>query len=162
MSASSKLTWRSDRADAGHPPLHFDIGRDFETMKGKLLRLTAEQTDGQVFWDERQPKGPPRTLMIGTNGEAVRFAHPIASVKDCWSWGKANRAGWRPSLSSITTATRLSGQLRNCGRNDRAAFNDERITTTEFAITNAWILHRPDARKSPTKMAPSSRARNPL
>ena len=42
---------------------------------------------------------------------------------------------------------------------DRSAFNDERISTTEYAInTNAWIIHEPmRARVNQTRTAPSSR-----
>jgi hypothetical protein len=87
---------RVEQVDVGDPSAptlvmrsYFDTGREFEAMKGKLLRLTAEQADGQVFWDETTTwSNPPRTLMIGTNGEAVRFAHPIATTKDLIELGQ--------------------------------------------------------------------------
>jgi len=125
---------------------HFDTGRDFESMKGKLLRLTAEQTDGRIFWDEITTwANPPRTLMTGTNGEAVRFAHPIATVKDVLELGQGEPR-WLETeceFDDFGNPTRVADYGIVAG-GDRFAFDDERITLTEFAInTNAWILHLP-------------------
>jgi hypothetical protein len=144
---------RVEQVDVGDPSAptlvtrsHFDTGRDFETLKGKLLRLTAEQTDGQVFWDETTTwSNPPRTLMIGTNGEAVQFAHPIATTKDLIELGQGEprRIEIESEYDNFGNPTRVANYGIVEGTN-RAAFNDERITTTEFAInTNAWILRLP-------------------
>jgi hypothetical protein len=56
-----------DVGDATAPTLVsrsvFDVGRTYEVMKGKLLRLSAEQEDGRVFWtDETTWSLPPRIL----------------------------------------------------------------------------------------------------
>ena len=61
---------------------HFDVGKDHEAMKGKLLRLTTEQEDGKIFWDETTAwTAPPKVLMTGTDGRQVVYAHPTGSRK---------------------------------------------------------------------------------
>ena len=74
-----------DLGDASAPTLvtrsHFDTGRDFEVMKGKLLRLTTDQENGLIFNDATTVWTiPPVTLYTGTNGVAVQYAHPISAT----------------------------------------------------------------------------------
>ena len=75
-----------DVGDSAAPTLvtrsYFDTGRLFEVLKGRLLRLTAEQEDGKIFNDETTEWTiPPVTLYTGTNNQLIQYAHPIASVK---------------------------------------------------------------------------------
>ncbi len=139
-----------DVGDASAPTLitrsYFDTGRQFEPMKGRLLRLIAEQEDGRVFTDETNSwVTPPVTLMTGTNGTNVVFVHPVASVKLIKELGQ----GEERRLESEMSFDNFGNQTRNANygivvNGDRSAFNDERITTTEYAInTNTWILRAP-------------------
>src|SRR6185436_8097515 len=75
-----------DVGDALAPTLvtrsYFDTGRNFEAMKAKLLRLTAETEDGRVFTDDVTSWTiPPITLHTGINGTNVNFAHPFGHMK---------------------------------------------------------------------------------
>ena len=75
---------QAEQVDVGDPAAptlvsrsHFDTGRAFQAMKGRLVRLTLEQEDGRVFTDETtQWTTPPETLMTGTNSETVSTAEP--------------------------------------------------------------------------------------
>ncbi|MCZ7639104.1 MAG: FG-GAP-like repeat-containing protein [Verrucomicrobia bacterium] len=139
-----------DTGDVSAPTLvtrsHFDTGRTNEAMKGKLLRLTAEQEDGGVFWDEETSWTiPPKTLYTGTNGTNVVYVHPTATVKVIKELGQGieRRLETETDFDGYGNQTRLAdyGVVVD---GDRSAFNDERITTTEYAInTNAWILRLP-------------------
>lgn len=125
---------------------HFDTGRTFEAMKGRLLKSSAETEDGAVFHRETTVWAePPRTVRIGTNGVLIRFAHPVGAIKEILERG----AGTPRRLESETeyddygNLTRESdfGLVEN---GDRSAFDDERITVTEFAVnTTRWIIHAP-------------------
>jgi hypothetical protein len=67
----------------------FDTGRRSEVMKGKLLRLTAEQADGRVFWDEVTTwLSPPRVLYTGTNGTNIVYVHPTGTRKSITELGQ--------------------------------------------------------------------------
>jgi RHS repeat-associated protein len=139
-----------DVGDASAPTLvtrsHFDTGRDFEAMKGRLLRLTAGQEDGRVFYDETTGwTVPPVTLHAGVNGEAVSYAHPTNSVRIVSELGQ----GTARRLESDFAYDEFGNQTLDADYGvveggDRSAFDDERIVSTEYAInTNAWILRTP-------------------
>ena len=139
-----------DVGDTSAPTLisrsHFDTGRAFDAMKGRLLRASSETEDGEVFSRETTTwADPPRMVRTGTNGLVVRFAHPVATVKEILERG----AGTPRRLESETeyddygNATRVSDYGIVAG-GDRSAFDDERITVTEFALNLAkWIVHAP-------------------
>jgi RHS repeat-associated protein len=125
---------------------YFDTGREFETMKGRVLRLTMETLDGSVFTDDSTTwVQPPRLLMVGTNGEEVRFAHPIGTAMDILEQGQ----GVPRRIESESEFDNFGNQTRSINYGivegaNRAAFNDERITTTQYAInTSAWIIRLP-------------------
>src|SRR6185503_14369862 len=139
-----------DIGDASAPTLvsrsYFDTGRDFESMKGKLLRATVEQEDGKVFTDVVTTwVNPPRTVMVGTNGEPVRFVHPVGGVKQILELGQ----GQPRRVESETEYDVYGNETRaiNYGiveGGNRAAFDDERVTTTEYALNlDAWIIRLP-------------------
>lgn len=125
---------------------HFDTGRDFEAMKGRLLRLTSEQEDGKVFVDETtQWTVPPVTLYTGVDGTPVHFAHPTNSVKMLreLDQGIARRLESDFAYDPYGNQT-LDADFGIVIDGDRSAFDDERIVTTEYAVnTNAWILRAP-------------------
>jgi RHS repeat-associated protein len=139
-----------DVGDATAPTLvtrsHFDTGRAFETMKGKLLRLTTEQEDGKVFWDEVTSWiTAPRVLHTGTNGQAVKFVHPTGKTKVIQELGQ----GTPRQLETEFAYDDYGNQTFEANYGivegaNRSAFDDERITSTQFALNvNAWIIHAP-------------------
>lgn len=144
---------RVEQIDIGDPTAptlvtrsHFDTGRDFEPMKGKLLVLTAEQEDGAVFWNTTNYWTiPPVMLYTGTNGTNVTYVHPTANVKVISELGQ----GTPRRLESEFAYDNYGNQITNTDygivvSGDRTAFNDERITVTEYAInTNTWIIRTP-------------------
>jgi RHS repeat-associated protein len=144
---------RADQVDVGDataPTLvtrsHFDTGRSFEPMKGKLLVLSAEQEDGRVFWPESNSWTiPPVTLYAGTNGSNVTYVHPTAKVRTISELGQ----GTERRLESEFTYDNYGNQTTNADYGivvgaDRSAFDDERVTVTEYAInTDAWLLRHP-------------------
>ncbi len=139
-----------DEGDASAPTLvtvsYFDTGAQYEAMKGKLLRLTTEQEDGQVFRDVTTTWTiPPIVLMTGTNGTNVSYAHPLASRTEIDELGQGTPRTLESEMSydNYGNQTRLAdyGIVTN---GDRSAFNDERVTVTDYALnTNAWILRHP-------------------
>ncbi len=141
---------RAEQIDVGDPTAptlvsrsYFDVGRAFEPMKGRLLRATIEQTDGKVFSDDITTwVNPPRTLMVGTNGEAVRYVHPVSGMKQILELGQGvpRKLEMESAYDNYGNQTRAINYGIVEGTN-RAAFNDERVTTTEYALnTNAWII----------------------
>lgn len=125
---------------------YFDTGRQFESMKGKLLRLTTEQEDGKAFWDEVTTwTTPPRALYSGTNGQTVKFIHQTGRTKTVLELG----VGAPRSVESEFAYDQYGNQTleANYGiveNGDRSAFDDERITTNEFALNlAAWIVRHP-------------------
>lgn len=125
---------------------HFDTGREFEAMKGKLLRLVIGQEDGQVFTETRTSWAtPPILLMTGTNGQEVHYVHPVAKRKQIRELGQ----GPERDLESEFTYDRYGNVTRQADygivvNGDRSAFDDERTTVTEYAINlERWILRAP-------------------
>ncbi|HKX61981.1 MAG TPA: toxin TcdB middle/N-terminal domain-containing protein, partial [Verrucomicrobiae bacterium] len=122
----------------------FDVGRTDEPMKGKLLGISAEQKDGGIFWTEETAWTIP-TLYTGVTGQAVRYAHPHRRVRTILEGGQ----GTARRLESEYAYDRYGNQTTNAEYgivvgSDRSAFNDERITVTEYAVNlSAWILRLP-------------------
>jgi RHS repeat-associated protein len=124
----------------------FDTGRQFESMKGKRLRLTTEQEDGKCFWDETTTwAAAPRILYTGTNGQTVRYAHPVGKTKVVKELGQ----GAPRTIESEFAYDNYGNQTLDANygiveNGDRSAFDDERITTSEFALNlAAWIVRLP-------------------
>jgi hypothetical protein len=125
---------------------YFDTGRLYESMKGKVLRVTAETEDGHVFTETSTAWTiPPRVLMIGTNGQPVNYVNAVGSTNLVLELGQ----GTACRLESETDYDPFGNQTRHADygiveNGDRTAFDDERITLTEYAInTNAWIIRAP-------------------
>jgi RHS repeat-associated protein len=143
----------ADQIDVGEPSAptlvtrsFFDTGRIYESMKGKLLALSIEQEDGEIFSVATNSWAiPPVTLYTGTNGTNVMYAHPTGTVKIISELSQ----GTPRRLESETAYDNYGNQTTNADygivvNGDRSAFNDERITTTEYAInTNLWLLRHP-------------------
>ncbi len=136
--------------DATAPTLvsrsHFDTGRAFDAMKGRLLRASRETEDGAVFSLETTTwADPPRALRTGTNGLIVRFAHPVAGAKQILERGVGTprRLESEMQYDDYGNVTRLS-DYGIVEEGNRSAFNDERVTVTEFALnTLHWIVRAP-------------------
>jgi RHS repeat-associated protein len=124
----------------------FDTGRTFDAMKGRLLRATSATEDGRIFSQETTLwADPPRLLLVGTNGASVRYAHPTASVKDVIELGHGSprRIESEFDFDEYGNQTRVA-HYGVVEEQDRSAWNDERITVTEYAINpDAWILRLP-------------------
>lgn len=136
-----------DVGDATAPTLvtrfHFDTGRQHEALKGKVLRQTAEQEDGKVFWDETTMwTTPPKILMTGLNAQVVQYAHPTATARRVIELGQ----GEERLLETECAYDNFGNKTRNANygivvNGDRSAFDDERVITTEYAVnTNAWLI----------------------
>lgn len=125
---------------------YFDTGRDFVPMKGKLLRLTVEQEDGKAFSDEMTTWTiPPRTLYAGTNGQAVSFVHETAKTKSVKELGQGTERMVESEFAFDAYGNQtLEANYGIVVDGDRSAFDDERITTNQFALNlDAWIVRRP-------------------
>jgi RHS repeat-associated protein len=137
-----------DVGDASAPTLvtrsFFDTGRINEAMKGKLLALSTEQGDGNVFWTQTN-SWMPVTLYTGTNGTNVVYAHPTGTMKLISELGR----GTPHLLETEVAYDNYGNETTNADygiveNGDRRAGNDERIITTEYALnTNTWILRHP-------------------
>jgi hypothetical protein len=149
-----------DVGDASAPTLvtqsYFDTGIQFEAMKGKLLRLTTEQEDGEVFQDVTTTWTiPPVVLMIGTNGTNVSFAHPVASQTEILELGQGTPRTLESEMSydNYGNQTRLAdyGIVDN---GNRSAFNDDgsRLPPTPSIPMPGYCVI-PPARKSRTSTA---------
>ncbi|HWQ91982.1 MAG TPA: toxin TcdB middle/N-terminal domain-containing protein, partial [Clostridia bacterium] len=131
----------------------FDTGRVHEALKGKLLGLSLEQDDGSVFSTETNFwTSPPVTLYTGTNGTNVVFAHPTGSVKLIAELGQ----GIPRRLETALGFDLFGNQTTNAAYGiveggSRAAFNDERITRTEFAVNeDDWLIRLPKLEETTT------------
>jgi YD repeat-containing protein len=141
---------QSNLGDTTAPTLvtvsHFDTGRQYEALKGKLLRRTAEREDGTVFWTEETTwTQPPKTLRTGVNGQEVRYAHPLRATQQITELGRGEPRFLESELDYDEFGNQtLSANYGIVADGDRAAFDDERIIRTEYAInTDAWLLRYP-------------------
>ncbi len=141
---------QEDVGDSTAPSLitrsYFDTGRTHEARKGKLLRLTTMQSDLGVFDDAATEwLSTPLSLYLGTNGVPVSYVFPVSSTKIIHELGQ----GIERRLESEFSYDRFGNKTTNADygivvNGDRSAFDDERISVTEYAVnTNAWILHHP-------------------
>jgi len=124
----------------------FDTGRTYEAMKGKPLSLTTEQGDGGVFQEVTTTWTiPPVVLMTGANATNVSFAYPLDSLTQILELGQGTPRTLESQMSYDNYGNQtLLAEYGIVDHGDRSAFNDERVTVTEYAInTNAWILRHP-------------------
>ena len=136
-----------DVGDASAPTLTnrswFDTGDIQESMKGKVLRLTAEDSGG-VFHDDVTAWNV-KTLHAGDDERFVRFAHQQSVTADSLEQGRGTPRRTLSEFSYDDYGNQT--EERNYGIVDganRAAFSDERITTTSYALNPAaWLLRFP-------------------
>lgn len=139
-----------DVGDTSAPTLvsrsYFDTGKEYQVMKGKLLRLTVETEGGRQFSDEATGwRTPPVTLHQGIDDRAIAYVHPTNSVRVVKELGQGLERRLESEveydLYGNQTISRNFGVVEN---GDRRAWNDERVVTTEYAInTNRWLLREP-------------------
>jgi YD repeat-containing protein len=129
---------------------HFNTGRDFEAMKGRLLTITTEEEDGDMFWHEVTLwTTPPKVLRSGNNGQRVQYAHPTGRIRTITERGR----GTPRILESAYDYDDYGNQTLNADygvviAGDRLAFDDERITATQYAVNLAdWIVRLPSRRE---------------
>jgi len=139
-----------DLGDSSTPTLitrsSFHTGRDSEPMKGKLLRLTAEQEDRRIFWDEITEWTPsPRILHTGTDERLVQYVHPVRRQKEVLELGQGTPRRLESELAYDEFGNQtLQADYGVVEGADRLAWADERITTTEYALNpNLWLLRHP-------------------
>ncbi|MBK8002254.1 MAG: VCBS repeat-containing protein [Verrucomicrobia bacterium] len=124
----------------------FDTGRAFDAMKGRLLSSTSETEAGEIFSRETTTwANPPRLIRTGTNGQVIRFAHPVATTREILERGVGTprRLESEVEFDGYGNRTRSSDFGIVVG-GDRSAFDDERVTVTEYALNLAkWIVHLP-------------------
>jgi RHS repeat-associated protein len=125
---------------------HFDTGRDVEPMKGRLLRQIVEQEDGKVFSEATTTWSlPPKVLRTGVNGQPVRYVHPIGQSQTIQELGQ----GTERVLESESAYDEYGNPTRSVDYGivegpNRSAFNDERITKTEYALNlEKWMVRFP-------------------
>jgi YD repeat-containing protein len=129
---------------------YFHTGRDHDALKGKLLRLITRQENGQVFWDETTAwTSPPRSLLTGTNGTNVVYAHPVARSKIIRELGQGAEKRVLVELAYDDYGNEITNA--NYGiveGSDRSIGNDERISVTQYAINpDRWLLRFPSSQE---------------
>ncbi|MEM9387580.1 MAG: SpvB/TcaC N-terminal domain-containing protein [Pseudomonadota bacterium] len=138
-----------DVGDASAPDLitasEFDSGRDNEARKGKLLRMTATDGAGTVFYSE-QTTWATRTLLSGAPGEhrEITYSYMVDRGREVVEGGSAPpiTLRWEYEFDDFGNQTRLLEH----GRLD-PGWDDERLTTTTYTAAypqgqEAWILDR--------------------
>jgi len=125
----------------------FDTGKSFEAMKGKLLEQYVEEAKGKRYWEE-STTWDPKVLLTGADGVEVVFAQPIYNRKTITEKGSGVPKSVETEFSfddyGNTTAIYEYGIVEGV---DRSAGNDERITTTIYAIdTMNWLIRFPTQR----------------
>jgi len=120
---------------------YFHNGRDDLSLKGTLYRATVEAEDGGVF-DETETTWNARVIFVGTNGQPSTFAHPVTERKRVIERGR----GEPRELVVEYEYDRYGNVTREANYgvvvgDDLAAFDDERVKVTEYAINaEAWII----------------------
>lgn len=121
----------------------FDTGRTIEAMKGKVLRETAEDENGGVFWEEETSWIAEPPLLTGADGRTVTFAHPASRTRRVLERGNGTpvELTWAYEYDDYGNMTRL---MEN-GRSD-GSWGDERVTDTTYTSGGAegraaWILN---------------------
>jgi len=119
------------------------LDSDFSPVASDSVLSLAIQEDGKVFTDAATTWTiPPKSLMIGTNGQQVSFAHPVAQVDTIEELGQ----GTERRLESEQEFDNYGNQILHTDygiveKGDRNAFDDERIIATEYALNlDAWII----------------------
>ncbi|MBA4386928.1 MAG: hypothetical protein C0404_03040 [Verrucomicrobia bacterium] len=139
-----------ERGDDSAPTLisrsWFDTGRIYKAMKGKVLRARSEEQSGSAFSDAVTVWAqPPRLLALGTYTQEVRFACALANTNTILELGQ----GTPRIIESGFDCDNFGNQILKAEYGivegaDRLAYNDERITVTEYAInTNEWLIRFP-------------------
>ncbi|HAM73306.1 MAG TPA: hypothetical protein DCM86_16860 [Verrucomicrobiales bacterium] len=124
----------------------FDTGRNDEAMKGKTLRKRVGLEDGRLFVDETTLwLQPSRLLYAAPDGREVHFAHPTGERQDHLELGVGTprRTESEMAYDDYGNRTRVA-EYGWVDGGDRLAGQDERITTTGFALNlQSWILRFP-------------------
>jgi RHS repeat-associated protein len=122
----------------------YDVGYDVFPLRGSLLREIWETADGEVFWDEETAWDTIFLWSDPDENEAV-FPHMISKTRDVLEQGN----GTPQRIVTEYEYDEYGNQtvLREYGvvdGDDVSALNDERITTTEYAVnSDSWIIRLP-------------------
>ncbi len=122
----------------------FDVGAVNEVLKGKVLRQIAATESGSIFSDSGTSWNIKK-LHAGLDGRAVVFAHARLKTDDILECGLGTprriETGFDYDNFGNETERWEYGVVEGT---NRAAFNDERVTVTQFAVNLAsWMLRYP-------------------
>ena len=122
----------------------FDVGDVEEVRKGCLLRMLTADEQGGVFQDS-STTWAVRNLHSGIDGRNVRYSHRQATTTDILEQGRGTPRRTYAEYSyddyGNQTVERNYGLIEG---GNLGAFNDERITSTDFALNrDAWLLRFP-------------------
>lgn len=137
-----------ERGDDTAPTLvtrsFFDVGREHFARRGRLLRRVLEDDTGAPFVDERTD-WDLRVLHAGADGREATFMAPVFQSRDVLERGhggpKRLESEFEYDGYGNLVEQRLYGVVEN---GDRNAFNDEQITTLQYAVNlERWIVRKP-------------------
>lgn len=119
----------------------YNTGRDELAMKGKVEIVSMEDENGGLF-EQTVNLYEIKLLGTGVDGNEVRFAHQIRSLRTVYERGSGTprtiEIGYDHDQYGNVTETREWGIVQD---GNRRAFDDERIKTTQFAVNvDQWIL----------------------
>jgi RHS repeat-associated protein len=141
--ARAVRTERGDASEATSVSIHdFDLGRDFEVLKGSPVAVEHRTESGTVLQRERTG-WDPALLLTGTDGVAIRQARRV--------WQEVEHV--EGTTSPVVTRDDLRydeygnvtvhSEWGIVEGDDRLARNDERITTTAYLNDpSSWLLGR--------------------
>jgi RHS repeat-associated protein len=140
-----------ENADLGDPAAptqvdyyRFDVGKEFFALKGSLLEYRIEDEEGNVFQKETTEYNA-RLIYTGVDDYEVRFPYPTATIVEITERGQGDPVTLRTEYEyddyGNVTALREYGIVDG---DNLGVGNDERITTTSYAINEAdWLVRYP-------------------
>ena len=141
-----------DVGDATAPTLEsrftFDVGAVSEVMKGKMLRQVAATEAGEVFTDSATIWNI-KNLHAGLDGRSVDFAHAQLSTSDILERGVGIPRRIETEFDYDDYGNEIERREYGVVEGvNRAAFNDERVTATQYALNlSSWMLRYPKRRE---------------
>ncbi|MEZ5326894.1 MAG: toxin TcdB middle/N-terminal domain-containing protein [Verrucomicrobiales bacterium] len=142
---------RAEQTDLGDPTAPtlvtsstFDVGAENEVMKGKMLRQIAATETADVFTDAAT-EWNIKMLHTGLDGRFVAYAHARFTSSDILERGVGTarriETGFDYDDYGNEIERREYGVVEGA---DLAAFHDERVTVTEYALNpSSWLLRYP-------------------
>ena len=123
---------------------HFDVGAEREVLKGKRLRIVAQDEDGGVFSDE-STDWQVTTLRDGVDERKVDFAYPAMATTEVLERGQGEPKTTRIEFEYDSFGNVLEERNYGIVEGENVAVGaDERLITYTYAINQAaWLLRFP-------------------